>query len=150
MHSMKFFGHVLYSWILAIAIALAGSFIYELVITNTRLTYELFSRSLLAIGLVAFLVALPSLVIALLFFWFIQMTLYSVLEKFFLWCLAALTSIILNIVFIGLLFAPEMIEPRIFLFLWPAYPAVIISLFVRYRYFLLLHTGAITQEENIV
>ena len=150
MHRMKFFDHVLYSWLLAVAIALAGSFIYELIITHTSLTHELFSRSLLSVGLVAFLVALPSLVIALLFFWFIQLTQYSVSEKFFIWCLAALVSVILNIVFMGLLFAPEMIEPRTFLFLWPAYPAIIISLSVRYKYFLLLHTGKIKQEENIV
>ena len=135
---MKLFCHVLYSWLLAIAVMLFGLFIYGLM-TMPYIPSDFFSPELLVIPFSAMLVALPSLLLSLLFLRFIQITQYTVLERFFLWCLAALIAVLLNIVFVALLFAPEEINPDTFLSFWPAYAAVILSLSFRYKYFLLLN-----------
>jgi hypothetical protein len=139
---MKFFCHVLYSWLLAIAIVLIGLYSYEM-ITLPYSPRNFFTSQLFMVPFIAMLVALPSLFLGLLFLRFIQTTQYTVLEKFLLWYVAALIAVILNIVFLAMLFAPQMIEPVTFFSFWPAYVAVIITLSIRVKYFLLLpmHPG---------
>ena len=146
---MKVFKHVFYSWAVAITITLTGIFAYDLVISFSYQAGYIFHFQLIALAIGAFVVATPSLFISVLFFQYIYSTYYTVYEKFLLWYVAALVSVILNILFIPLIFAPDMIGIDLILFPWPACAGLVLSLSFRYKYFIRLFTET-AGDKNII
>jgi hypothetical protein len=145
---MKLFKHVFYSWVLAIAVTLTGIFIYDLVVHMSWQPGYLFRFQLITIAIGAYLVAIPSFFIGVIFFQYIYSTGYTVYEKSLLWFIAAILSVILNVLFIPLVFAPEMIGMDLILFPWPAYAGVIAALSLRHRYFLQLFIASGQEQET--
>jgi len=143
---MSLYRHVLYSWLLSIVITLTGLFVYAL----TNHFHQHFDPGFGAVTLFgSFLVALPSLFIAFIFFRFICSISVTVYEKFLLWYVLALLAVALNVLFIPLLFMPELIDIDLFLEPWPAYAGLIAALTIRYRYFLLFFKSSDINKDNI-
>lgn len=143
---MKLFKHVFYTWSLAIAITLTGLFVYDIVVHLPNLPTDLFRFQLVITAFGAFAVSIPSLLIGLLFFQFIYSSYYTITEKFSLWCIAAISAIIINILFISFVFAPDMFEINLILILWPSYAGLLVSISLRYKYFYLLFNGSVLDK----
>ncbi|MBS1577443.1 MAG: hypothetical protein JST09_19250 [Bacteroidetes bacterium] len=143
---MKLFKHVFYSWVLAVSLTLAGLFVYDVAVHLPNLSGELFCFDSVILFFGAYVVAIPSLFIGLLFLQFIYFTQYSVFEKFLLWCVSGIAAIVLNILFALLIFAPGTIEMDMILIPWPAYMGLILSISLRYNYFFQLFTNSACNE----
>lgn len=140
--------HVFYSWLLALALTLAGLWSYDLAESGFKL-YDVDWTLLTGFAIAAVLIASPSLFISLLLFRYIKRTTCGVVEKFLLWCISALAAVVLNIVLLLLFCAPFLIKPSVLLEFWPAYVGTIVSLSLRFRYFILLCVKEEINPENI-
>jgi hypothetical protein len=147
---MKMFLHILNTWLASILMALLVSFIYAQFLYGPADFIGWFSPASCLVLFYCMLSATPSFLISWALLALIKQASYSNFEKLFLWLLAAIVSISLNIFILLLLFAGEIISLDIFFIFWPAYAAVVITIILRLKQFFLLVNKTTPHETNLV
>jgi hypothetical protein len=145
---MKTFLHVLNTWLLSILVMLPLAIGYERYLDGDF--YALYDPELVLVLLVCLVTAIPSFFISWIFLAIIRRAFYTIYEKLFLWLLAAIVSIVLNIFILLLVFGEVTISPEIFFLFWPAYAAVIVTILLRLKQFFSLINKTIEHETNLV
>jgi hypothetical protein len=147
---MKIFLHVLNTWVLSILIAVLMLFVYEqfeFSPANSNLRVD----PLFFLAIFYVMVAgMPSFFISWAFLAIIQKTSYTSYEKLFLWLLAAILSIALNVLILWLALIGEIASIENFFIFWPAYAGVAVTIIVRLKQFFSMINKTTYHETNMV
>lgn len=144
---MKLFIHVFNTWIISLLMGCLILLFYINLSVNSASSAEWFSLSFIPTFMFILVLALPSLFISMWFLSLIRKTAYSVYEQFFLWYLAAIAAITVNVIIPVLIFLGGISSINDFYIFWPAYTAVVLTITIRLKQFFSF-TNKTTEYEN--
>src|SRR4051812_21783420 len=107
---MNLYRHVFNSWLLSVSITLGVFFVYKMIANDTYRHLHLDSVASIPFVFGFFIIALPSLLIAFVFFRYVCSMRLAINERFFLWCFFGLAAIVLNVFAIPLILLPDLID----------------------------------------
>jgi hypothetical protein len=132
---MKAMQHVFNTWFISILVATLIVFVCnQLQYASASLDEGLFPF-LFPVLFYVLVAAAPSFFISWAFLALIEKSSYLSYEKLFLWFLAAILSVVLNVSIPVLIFTREIFSTELFFLFWPAYVAVVITIILRLKHF---------------
>ena len=137
---MNLFLHTFYTWIVAILLLVVGLTGYTFLSSALYGQAGWFAPDLFSTLFFIMVAGSPSFLIAWALLFCITTSGFASSEKFFLWILAAVASIVMNLILLLLVFADEILDLETLLYFWPAYLAAIVAIGFRVKqFFFLIH-----------
>lgn len=137
---MNLFLHTFYTWIVSILLLVIGLIGYTFLYSALYGQAGWFAPDLFSTLFFITVAGTPSFLIAWALLFCIITSGFAPSEKFFLWIIAAVASVVMNIALLLLVFADEVLNLDTLLYFWPAYLATIVTIAFRVKqFFLLIH-----------
>lgn len=128
---MKIFKHVSNTWFLAHLLHPIVFYGYFLLVLKDPMDFE----ALLSLFVGALIVSLPSFLLCQVFIHLVLLLPLAIIGRFFSWVLLSFASILINIIFLGLLLGDNLINQTDGKFFIPSFIATFLAILFRYRFF---------------
>ena len=142
--------HVFNTWFMSILVAALIVFVYQQLQYASVSSNEGLFPFLFPVLIYVLIAATPSFFISWVFLALIEKTSYSSYEKLFLWFIAAILSVVLNVFIPVLVFTKEIFSTELLFIFWPAYLAVVITILLRLKQFFSFINKTTHHETNMV
>lgn len=137
---MKLFMHSLNTWFLSIFLLATSLFVINLFWVSPDDFFYIGLSEYLLLLFFGCLLALPSFLISWGLLSFVINSYHTPADKFFLWYVTVLASVVVNALFAMGFMQADVVFPEGLLYFWPAYLASIIIVSLRYKqFFNLIH-----------
>lgn len=137
---MNFFIHTFYTWLVSILLLVIGLTGYTFLFSVLYGRAGWFTPDLFSTLFFVMIAGSPSFLLAWALLFCITLSGFTPSEKFFLWIIAAVASIVMNIALLLLAFDDEIFNLDALLYFWPAYLATIVAIAFRAKqFFFLIH-----------
>lgn len=137
---MNLFLHTFYTWVVSILLLVISLTGYTFFCSALYGQAGWFAPDLFSTLFFIMVAGSPSFLIAWALLFCITTSRFAPFEKFFLWILAAVASILMNLILLLLFFADEILDLDTLLYFWPAYLAAIVAITFRVKqFFYLIH-----------
>jgi hypothetical protein len=135
---MKIFLHVLYTWVIAVFLLIIFMFADLWIEDSSKFASEVFFLGLAVTVFAGYLLCLPSLAIGFVLLKYLLKPELPSYIKFFLWYLSVIAAMVFDALFLAFIENSSNTALKILIEFWPAFPAALIAITVRYKQFLSL------------